>query len=398
MSTEEKLPRSVMFLADKVPAVGYKLFELRRLPSSMPSGILSDTSWTIENGSFRVSVDADSGWIRSIFDKRQGREILSGYGNELQLLEDKPSAWDAWNIGLTGVKYPSRLRKIEVTERGPVRTVLRITRDYLKPGVKKDFPTEDFPTTFFTQEIVLYNGIDRIDFRTDVDWWEDKTMLKVAFPLAVKDTAATFEVPYGTIKRSTQMRTSWEKAKVEVPAQRWADLSQDDYGVSLLNRSRYGYDIKGSVMRLSLLRSPKWPDPTADRGKHTIEYALSPHKGRLNEADVTRRGCEYNDPLIAHLGTVHGGKLPPAKSFVRLEPSTLVLTSIKKAEDSNAWIVQWYDAKGEGTEASLSLPKKAKRVVTSNFLEEDGVSLPAQKDVVHVPTKRNAVVTLKVEF
>ena len=136
-------------------------------------------------------LDPASGYVKSVLDKRTQREILAGAGNELQMLEDLPKAWDAWNIGLTGVKFPSRFRKIEVIEKGPVRVVLRAYRDYLKPGTIKDFPTEDFPSTFFTQDIILYSGLDRIDFTTAVDWWEDKTMLKVAFPLAVNDTVAT---------------------------------------------------------------------------------------------------------------------------------------------------------------------------------------------------------------
>src|SRR6202007_2747255 len=105
--------------------------------------------------------------------------------------------------------------------------------------------------------------------------------------------------PFGTIRRSTQWRDNWDSAKVEVPAQRWADLSQDDYGVALLNKSKYGYDIKGNTIRLSLLRSPKWPDPTADRGKHSIEYALLPHSGRLDPASAPREAEGYTNSLIA---------------------------------------------------------------------------------------------------
>ncbi len=387
----------IMFIAENIPALGYSTFELRRQPPPSVEAVnLSNTS--IENNRFKITLDPDSGWIKSIFDKQNGKEILSGYGNELQLLEDKPSAWDAWNIGLTGVKYPSKLRTIEVVEHGPVRVVLRITRDYLKPGVTKDFPTEDFPSSFFTQDIILYNNLDRIDFETGVDWWEDKTMLKVAFPLTVSDTVATYEIPYGTITRSTRMESSWEKAKVEVPAQRWADLSQHDYGVSLLNKSKYGYDIKGNTMRLSLLRSPKWPDATADRGKHSIEYSLYPHAGRLDAAAVTRLGYEYNNPLIAILNDNHKGALPASKSFIQLEPSDLVITTVKQAEDNKAWIIQWYETKGENTEAVLTLPKNPKKVMMTNFLEEDGSVVSVKNNIVKIPVKKNSVQTIKIYF
>jgi alpha-mannosidase len=296
------------------------------------------------------------------------------------------------------VKYPSTFRHAEVVERGPVRIVLRLYRDYLKPGTKKDFPTEDFPSSFFTQDIVLYDGIDRIDFKTDVDWWEDKTMLKVAFPLTVQDTVATYEIPFGSIERSTQTLTSVQRAQFEVPAERWADVSSGGYGVSLLNNSKYGYDIKGNVMRLSLLRSPKWPDPTADRGKHSIEYALYPHRGTWQEANSLRRGYEFNNPLIVSASDQHKGRLPLVQSFVSLSPSNLVLASIKKCEDSNAWIVQWYDAEGKESEAQLTLPGKPKRAVRTNFMEGDGNVLDVTGNVIKIPTKRNSVVTVKVYF
>ena len=386
------------FVAANVPSVGYKTFELRKQKPVGDSSSLVISRSTLENTYFRIVVDSGSGWVKSIFDKRNGREVLKGNGNELQILEDVPAQWDAWNIGLTGVRYPSKLKKVEVVETGPVRIVLRATREYLKPGVQKDFPTEDFPSSFFTQDIILYDGIDRIEFKTNVDWWEDKTMLKVAFPVSAYDTAATYEIPYGTIRRSTQWRNSWDSAKVEVPSGRWADLSQSEYGVSLLNKSKYGYDIKGNVMRLSLLRSPKWPDPTADRGKHTIEYALYPHAGTWQVANTTQRAYEYNNPLVPVMSDKHKGKLANSLSFVKLEPPTLVLTTVKKAEDSPAWIIQWYDAIGEETEATVTFSQTPKSIYTSNFLEEKGIPIPFSSNVVKLKSGKHAVTTIQVGF
>jgi alpha-mannosidase len=389
--------REVMFIAQDVPSLGYKSYQLKKQkPSS--SGNLIVTKEKIENSFFSVSINPQSGWVKSIIDKRNGKEVLSGQGNELQLLADYPREYDAWNIGLTGVSYPSTFRKAEIVENGPLRVVLRLTRDYLKPGTKKEFPTEDFPSSFFTQDIILYDGIDRIDFKTDVDWWEDKTFLKVAFPVSVSDSVATYEIPYGTIQRSTQMRDSWERAKVEVPARSWADLSQKDYGVSLLNNSKYGYDIKGNVIRLSLLRSPKWPDPTADRGKHSIEFALYPHMGTWRDAKTVRKGYEFNNPLIALTTDAHKGDLPIQHSFAQITPANLVLTSLKKSEDGEAWVVQWYDAEGHGADATVSFPRTPKKVVMSNFLEEVGSPVPVLNNSVNVRTRASSIVTLRVSF
>ncbi|HZY10164.1 MAG TPA: glycoside hydrolase family 38 C-terminal domain-containing protein, partial [Bacteroidota bacterium] len=396
---KEKYRRELIFSAQDVPSIGYKVYELRQRKPSKFEGTLLTTDMVIENEFFRIEIDPSKGWIKSIVDKRVGREILKGYGNELQLLEDKPSAWDAWNIGLTGVKYPMRFRRAEIVERGPIRSILRVTFDYLKPGTKKDYPTEDFPTSFFTQEIVLYTGIDRIDFATDVDWWEEKTMLKVSFPVSVSDADATYEIPYGTIQRSTLMNNQWDSAKVEVPAQRWADLSQSDYGVTLLNRTKYGYDIKENIIRLSLLRSPKWPDPTADRGKHSIEYALYPHTGTWREANTVRRGYEYNYPLIPVVTDNHKGTLPSSSnSFAQLSPSNLILTTIKRSEEGDAWIIQWYESHGEDTDATLTLPKVPQMVQRSNFLENDGESVLFTKNQLTIKTTKYSIVTIKVHF
>lgn len=388
--------REIAFVASGVPSAGYALFELRRQAPAAARTSLAVSKERIENRYFEIAVDPSTGWIATIVDKRTGRQVLAGPANRLELLEDKPSAWDAWNIGLTGTEYPSAFRGAEVVETGPVRAVLRLTRDYLKPGTKKEYPTEDFPTSFFTQDIVLYDAIDRIDFTLDADWWEERTMLKVAFPLAVSDTKATYEIPFGSIERATGSSDPWEKAKVEVPAERWADLSQADYGVSLLNRAKYGHDIKGSTIRLSLLRSPNWPDPTADRGRHTIDYALYPHAGGWRAARTVRRAAEYNAPMLPVATDRHRGDRGPSMSFTALAPERYVLTSVKKAEDSPAWIVQWYEAQGEDGTAELTLPFVPKRATLTSFLEEDGAPVPFDKNVLKVPTRRNAIVTVKV--
>ena len=387
--------RQVMFIAKDVPACGYTTYELRPREAAHGEGP-SASAHGLENALFRVALDTATGWVSSITDKRTGREILAGEGNRLQLLEDLPKEWDAWNIGLTGREFPTAFRGAEVVERGPVRAVVRLRRDYLKPGVKKDFPTEDFPSSFFTQDVILYNGLDRIDFAVSADWWEDHTMVKLAFPLAYADTVATYEAPYGTIRRSTQMRNSIEQAQVEVPASRWADVSADEEGVSLINSAKYGYDIKGNTMRLSLLRSPKWPDPTADRGKHEITYALYPHAGRWQSAATVRRGYEFNTPLLAMLAEPHKGTLPASRSFLSIAPSNLVLTSVKKAEGDNAWVLQWYDALGEASTAVVTLPFHPSRAVLSNFMEDDGAPLDVQGESLRVPTTAHGIVTVKV--
>jgi alpha-mannosidase len=403
----DKYHQDILFRAVDVPSIGYSLYELREVKPAATSATLKSSPSGLENDFFLLTVDSATGWVKSIVDKRNGKEILTGSGDELQMLEDKPAEWDAWNIGLTGKSYPWKVRSVTVAENGPVRVVLRVKRDFLKTGIVKDAPTFDYPNSFCTQDIILYNGVDRVDFKTDTDWWEEHVMLKVAFPVTVSDSVATYEIPYGSIRRSTGYGNSWDSAKVEVPAEKWADISSGDYGVSLINNSKYGYDIKGSLMRLSLLRSPIWPDPTADRGKHSIEYELYPHAGTWKEAHTVQRAAEFNNPLIAQFGQgdeSEGGNkkyvstLSASKSFATIAPDNLVLTTIKKAEDGDAWVYQWYDATGAGGSAHLTLPKTPMKVVTSNFLEADGAPLKFSGASVDVPTRKNSVVTIKVYF
>jgi alpha-mannosidase len=394
----DKYNRDLIFKTNAVPSMGYEVCYLKNSVPSAYTPKLNVSKEKIENEFFTVLLDQSTGWIKSIVDKRNGKEILSGPGNVLCLLEDKPTAYDAWNIGWTGVQYPTTLRRIEVAENGPVRATVKIMRDFLKPGVVKEAPTQSYPSSFFTQSITLYEGIDQIFFTTEADWWEEKTMVKVAFPVTIDAAVASYEIPYGSIQRSTQWKDRIDSAKVEVPALRWADLSQDDYGVSLLSRAKYGYDIKGNVIRLSLLRSPKSPDPTADRGKHRIEYSLYPHSGEWRKAGTVYRGYEYNNPLKVVIDKNHKGRLPYEYSFVKLAPSNLILTTVKKMEGSNAVIYQWYDAEGKEGMAALKLTAVPKKAVLSNFLEEDGKPLVIKGDIVEVPSGKNAVVTVKVYY
>ncbi len=390
--------RKLLFEAKRIPPLGYRTFTLRTSPGASVSTRLTQTPSALENEFFRVTLDPDSGWIKSIVDKRLGKEVLAGYGNQLQLLEDKPKAWDAWNIGWTGTVYPTTLRSVEIGERGPLRISLRVRRDMLGPSFKRDYPAEGFPSSFFTQEVFLTAGKDIVEFRTDVDWWEERTMLKVAFPVTTSDTAATYEIPYGSIRRSTQSVTSFDRAKKEVPALRWADLSSPDYGISLLNTSKYGYDIKGNVMRLSLLRSPKWPDPTADRGKHVIHYALYPHRGSWQDANTVQKGYEYNTPLITTLTSRHTGVLPLSSSFGTLLPSNLILTTIKQSESGGTWTYQLYEAEGIDAQAELLLPATPRLVRRSNFLEEEGEAVPFKGNRIILDVQRNSIVTLLITY
>lgn len=404
-----KYHHKLLFIAQNVPATGYKIYQLNPKKNAPATTSLKAENNEIQNQFFHLSIDPETGWLKSITDRRSGREYLAGFGNELQLFQDTPDAWDAWNICL-GERFPTVFRGVELVESGPVRAALRVKHDFLKPGEIKSYPTPNNPNSYFVQDIILYDGIDRIDFVTQADWWEERVMLKVAFETAAHNDAACFEIPFGTIYRPTNRNTDWEKARFEVSQQKWADLSDasQQFGISLLNCAKYGGDVTGNVMRLSLLRSPKWPDPMADMGKHSIDYALFPHQGNWESAGAMRKGYEYNYPLIAKLVNPKKGHLPPSHSFVSVEPENVILHTVKIAEadpvfnpkkstdNVNAWVLRLFEYCGKQTTAEIRFHTSVKRAVISDILENVGDQIPVEDNLIRLKLPANRIITIKV--
>jgi len=297
------------------------------------------------------------GWLSTIYDKEHKKEVLAGEGNVLQAFKDEPTDWDAWNIATDYEKHLLKMSvpNIEIIEEGPVRCRLRISRD--------------FQNSKLIQDVILYQGCRLIEMRLEADWQENQTLLKVSFPLNVETDKLITEVPYAVYSRPTTPQSPMEKAKWEFPALRWVDLSQNDYGVSLLNRSKYGHDIKGNQLRLSLLKAAIWPDPKADRGKHSIHYALYPHKDDWKEAAVYQKGQEFNYPLYTILTSSHSGVLPHSFSFFQISPKNVILYAMKKAEDSEALILRVYETTGEPSKVELKLPEQIEDAFEMDFLE-----------------------------
>ncbi len=262
-----------------------------------------------------------------------------------------------------------KLIETSLVEFGPVRATIKVVHSI--SSKKKLHPTEDFPTSIFTQYISLYDGIPYLEVRNDMMWWEEQQVLKVAFPFNITADQARYEIPYGSIERPTGFETEFEKARFEVPAQRWADLSDGEYGVSLLNDSKYGYDTKGNVMRLSLLRAPTYPDPMADRGYHKFKYAIYPHKGDFRTGKVFRKGFEFNEPFVVVRAEKHDGDLPNSLSFVSIEPDNVILNSIKVSEDfDDALILRVYETDGITATVRIKTPYDIIKVEEVNLIED----------------------------
>ena len=379
----------LLIQARDIPSVGYKV--LRAVPGTRPVATdLRASSSTLENGLLRLRVDPASGCITSLYDKKGNFESIAkdGCGNELEAFQDHPVEYDAWNIDPGTLDHFTALAKadsVELIENGPLRSTIRITRHW--------------SNSKFVQQIVLYAGMPRVDIVNDIDWHETHILLKAAFPLAAAGPAATYEIPYGTIERPTTRNNSVEAAKFEVPAIRWADLGDGSHGFSLINNSKYGYDSRGNVLRLTLLRSPTEPDPNADRGPQHFTYSLYPHAGTWRQALTMRRGYEFNYLLSAFQVEPHTGELPPAYCFFRIEPSNLVLTAIKKSEDGDNLILRFYETAGKQSMARIILPAGATGAETTNLMEKpEGNALPVVGNQIALPVTPYSINTLSVTF
>jgi alpha-mannosidase len=394
--SQDPVTHEVELLArvEDIPAVGYTVLAAEEpkqgfVPITTLKADEQANTFVLSDGRLAAVIDKKNGCITSL--KAAGKEYLGAgaCGNQLQTFLDLPKQYDAWNIDpgtLDGTMTPiEEVDSITLVEKGPVRATVRVTRHW---GQSK-----------FVQDISLDAGADEVQVANDFDWHETHVLLKAAFPLAATSDKATYEIPFGSIERTTLRTNSWEKAKFEVPAMRWADLGDASQGVSILNDSKYGYDAAGNTLRLTLLRSPTWPDENADRGEQKFTYAIFPHAGSWKTAETVRRGYELNDRMVGEQVFAHAGSLPASHSFASIENKNVTLTAMKKMEDGNGLVFRMYEWAGEASTVKLHVPPGAQWATESNLMEKpEGNHLPVTDNVVSVPIKPYEILTIEVGY
>jgi len=390
-----------LLLLAHVPALGYETYFVRGAAQAPERySELKASRDTLENEFVRVKIDPRTGCITSLFDKRSNQEALapaetdtggpknSICGNLLQAFVDEPREWDAWNIDADFEKRYWDLNhadEVKLVESGPLRAVVRVKKH--------------FQNSTFVQDVTLDAGAARVDVNMQVEWREKHILLKVGFPVSAHSDKASFEIPYGSVERPTTRNTPAEQAQFEVPALRWADISDEKHGLSLLNDCKYGYDAKGNVLRLSLLRSPAWPDPHADEGHHAFTYAIYPHAGTWREARTVREGYQLNYKLRSLQVEKHDGALPADHAFVQVEAENVVLTALKKAEDDDRLVFRFYEWAGKETNVKLQLPAGSQAAQETDLMEGPiGGELSIQDGAVQVHTKPYEIRTVEVRF
>lgn len=349
---------TLRFVARQVPAMGYRSYRLVPAPAAAGCPV-QVSARSLENGFYRLELN-EQGEIARLYDKQAEREVLApeGVGNRLSIFEDKPAGESAWNIDIEyqNKRWDMTLERIEVAEVSPVRGALRVVRSFNQSRVE--------------QLIVLYAGSRRIDFETRCDWHETEKMLKAAFEVDILSSKATYEIAYGAIERPTHQNTSWDQAKFEVAAHKWGDLSEGGYGVSLLNDCKYGYDIQGHTMRLTLLRSPVYPDPVADKGEHQFTYSLLPHAGDWRQAGTVRAGYELNVPLVAALTEAHSGVLPEVHNLLDVAGESAVVEALKRSEDGEGYVLRLYESQGARGKVTIKVNLPLTRAWEANLMEQ----------------------------
>jgi alpha-mannosidase len=373
-----------------VPSLGYQVLHV--VPGRRPfASDLKVSGWTLENATLRVTVDPRTGCITGLYNKKDHFETLApaACGNQLQTFKANPLSDDAWDYGAETLDHMTPLMQpdsVQLVEKGPLRGVIRVSRTW--------------QSSKFVQDIELYAGSDQVNIVNDIDWHETHILLKVAFPLAASSNMATYEIPYGTIDRPTTRNNNWEQAKFEVPALRWADLGNSTNGLSIINESKYGYDAKDNVLRLTLLRSPVYPDPNADRGHHRFSYTLYPHVSDWKTALTVRHGYEYNYKLKAIQVAPHTGKLPIEYSFIAMDNKNLVLTAVKKAEDTNSLILHFYEWAGKDGAVTIHFPSGAQSAIFTNLMEKpEGIPIPiARTGEITVPVHPYAIMSVRIDY
>lgn len=335
----------------------------------------------LENSRVRYEFTPD-GQLAKAYDKQAAREIIEPgqRGNVLTLYLDRPAAWDAWDIDIyyeDQAMETARSLARASWEAGPVRQTLRF-----KLGIGE---------SRIEQAVCLAADGLRLDFETRVEWRERHRMLRVAFPVAVAADQATFEIQYGHVRRNTHRNVSWDMARFEVAAQRYADLSDHQYGVALLNDCKYGHKVHENVLDLNLLRSPTTPDPDADQGTHLFTYSLLPHEAPLIASNVMAEAAQLNQPPLVFAGR----RSVTAQVPVHVSGPGVSLEVLKRAEKDACCIIRLVETRGCRTDALVRLADSNARLVETDLMEWQSLRTLG-KGLIRIPMRPFEICTYKI--
>ena len=321
----------------------------------------------------------ENGAIASMIDRRNGRELVAGLPfNTFLMAEDLPASWDNWDVDADieeKLQPTGRLLSREIVSCGAVE--LRIRSVYAL--------TEN---TTLTQDMVFDAASPMITFDTVLDWQDDHRFLKAAFDTDIHADGVRNEIQFGFLRRGNHRATAADKARFEICNHKYSDLSEENYGVALLNDCKYGLSVNEGSMRLSLHKGGLRPDRVGDKGRHCFRYALLPHEGAFGARTVVEPAYAFNyQPLLLEKGAV----MP---ALVAVDSPNVVIETVKPCEDAqNAYILRLYEAVGSYTRTRLTFGHEVKAVYECNMLEEEQSQLQPCEALVFPPFR---IRTIKV--
>lgn len=369
-----------------IPPLGYKkLYETEEL---LEESTGKEWDYTFENPFIKVCFN-EKMEITSLYEKEAEKELIQEgrCGNVLRTYEDRPMQWDNWDIDVFYQRKPYEAdwySPARVIENGEVRMVVEFECGFLDSTV--------------TQRVCLYHQIPRIDFRTKADWKTHHVILKTHFPVDVNTTRASYEIQFGNVERETTNNYSWDTAKFEACGHKWADLSENSSGISLLNDCKYGYGIKKGDMSLTLIKSGTYPNEDADIGEHEFTYSIYPHAGRWQEAKTVEMAYNLNVPMLAKRTGRQEGCGGEYESFLKCSQESCFVEVIKKAEDGNGVIVRMYENKNNRVRAQIQTAYPIAHVYECNLLEENEEELTAGKNCFETVFKPYEIKTIRLIF
>lgn len=366
-------------LKDEIPSFGWKVVN----DFITESNVIID-GLSVENAYYKLTLD-NSGRIVSLFDKSALREVVAQgkSANEFQLFEDYPYEYDNWEIS---PYYKSKMKVLD--------SIAEINE--ISDGSRRGFiVTQRYMDSVIEQKIWLYSNSKRIDFENNIDWNNKHQILKIAFPFDIHTEKATYEIQFGHVERPTHSNTSWDEAKFEVCAHKWADISENGYGVSLLNDCKYGFNTEGSTLKLTALKSGSDPNPDADVGHHEFVYSLLPHNGSLYSEGVIEEAYALNQPLQAINVKPSFGDLPECFSLISCQTPNIVIETVKKAQKDDSVIVRLYEAFDSRSEAVISVSTQFKKAYLCDMLENELEELKLINGMLSIPIKNFEIITLE---
>ncbi len=362
----------LLFVAKDVPAFGYRVYSIIPAPQAVHNPCKAGPE-LLETPNFRIFFSGGASDIKQIRSKDLAWQLLSGPGNEIQVLEETGDSEGNLNFSGTTYKVGPFTRR-EVLEKGPVRVRIRIRNRLLGEH------------TTFVREISITDGIPWVSMAAYIEWNSSQRLVKAAFPVALEAQKAVYDGPFGPVEGPTDGRERFGRL--------WVDLSTGKRGIAILNANRGGYDVRPGLIRLSLLRSPTWPAHSEDGGNHTVLYALYPHLGDWREGKVWRRAWEFNVPLIAVPVDAHSGALPRRASFFSVEPDSVMLSTVKRAEDGSGLVLRLVEMEGAGVDAVIRSHWFLRSAFEADLLEHAGSELPSTGDTVKVHLEPHQVKTV----